>query len=161
MNKIILDGKEYKLSDDLAEKIKAEVMEQEIPFERKQGDRYYYITSCWSVCEDVDKLTITDDGRYEAANYCRDKELMDQRALHEILNRQLWRYSETHGGDEIWDIGRKHYYIRRWRNNGFEVSFCEDGKMDGVTYFRTRDVAEVAIEKVVKPFMAEHPEFVW
>ena len=31
----------------------------------------------------------------------------------------------------------------------------------GDVYFRKKEVAEAAIEEVVKPFMAAHPEFVW
>lgn len=161
MNKIIIDGKEYELSAELVEKIKAEVKAQERQdkknlFERKQGCRYYYTTSSWSVCEDVDTITLTDDGRYQAANYCRVKGLMEQRALHETLNRLLWRYSETNGGGEK----RGGYFIYCSNMEDMRVGHCTYATC-GDVYFRKKEAAEAAIEDVVKPFMAEHPEFVW
>lgn len=167
MNKIIIDGKEYELSDDLAVQIKAEVALQEMarqmsesPFARMRSDDYYFITAEGCVFTGCETGTIADDERYEAANYCRDKKLMEQRALHERLNRLLWRYSETHGGD-AWDTGIGGFYIRRWTDDGFKAFFCGDGKMNGVVFFADRATAEAAIEDVVKPFMEAHPEFVW
>ena len=168
MNKIILDGKEYELSAELVEKIKAEVAEQERRdkknlFERKRGSQYYYTTSSWSVCEDVDTSTMTDDGRYQAANYCCDRGLMKQRALHEMLNRLLWRYSETHGGDSNpWPCGT-HWFIYCNTANGNEmmVSANDSHKKQGTIYFKDGETAHAAIEEVVKPFMAAHPELVW
>ena len=167
-NKIILDGVEYTLSAELAEKLMAEVTEQKAqkdlksPFERETYDAYCFITSFGTVNYDTDDRISTDDGKYNVGNYCRDKGLMEQRALHETLNRLLWRYSETHGGDNPWDMGGQiHYHIRRWRDCDFKVSYCEDGKTNGVVYFNSRDVAEAAIDEVVKPFMEAHPEFVW
>lgn len=167
MNKIIIDEKEYELSEELVEKIKAEVMAQEEQdkknlFERKQGGKYYYVTSCWSVYEDIDSVTITDGGRYQAANYCRDKAIMEQRALHEILNRLLWRYSETHGGDAPWDGKNLHYYIYRFYNSEqLSVYFNDAYHVEGIVYFKEEYIAKGAITEVVKPFMVAHPEFVW
>ncbi len=160
-DKIIIDGKEYELSAELVEKIKAEVAAQERQdkknlFERKQGGRYYYVTSLWTVCADVDTITIIDGGRYQAANYCRDKGLMEQRALHETLNRLLWRYSETNGGGEK----RGGYFIYRSNMEDMRVGHCTYATC-GDVYFRKKEVAEAAFEEVVKPFMAAHPEFVW
>lgn len=161
MNKIIIDGKEYELSAELVEKIKTEVAAQEMQdkknlFERKQGGQYYYVTSLWSVCADVDTITITDGGRYQAANYCRDKGMMEQRALHETLNRLLWRYSEGRGGGEK----RGGYFIYRSNMEDMRVGHCTYATC-GDVYFRKKEVAEAAIEEVVKPFMTAHPEFVW
>lgn len=167
-NKIVIDGKEYELSAELVEKIKAEVTAQEIerkiaadPFARMRSDDYYFITAEGCVCTGCETGMIADDERYSVANYCRDKGLMEQRALHETLNRLMWRYSEMHGGDGSWEGLSIHYHIRRWRDCGFKVSYCEDGKTNGVVYFNSRDVAEAAVEEVVKPFMEAHPEFVW
>lgn len=163
MNKIIIDGKEYELSDDLAEKIKAEVALQEMarrmsesPFARMRSDDYHFITAEGCVFTGCETGTIADDERYEAANYCRDKKLMEQRALHERLNRLLWRYSEGRGGGEK----RGGYFIYRSNMEDMRVGHCTYATC-GDVYFRKKEVAEAAIEEVVKPFLAAHPEFVW
>ena len=171
MNKIIIDGKEYELSDDLAEKIKAEVALQEIarqvsenPFERKRAD-YYYIESAGNVCGTYDAgYNESDNSRFLTGNYCRDLGLMEQRALHETLNRLLWRYSEEHGGDLPW-IGsalNNHWRIHYVYPDGKISAFYNDcHKQFGCVYFRDEETARAAIEEVVKPFIAAHPEFVW
>lgn len=163
MNKIILNGKEYELSDDLAMRIQVEVDLQELerliekdPFARMRSDDYYFITAEGCVFAGCETGAIADDERYEAANYCRDKKLMEQRALHETLNRLLWRYSEGRGGGEK----RGGYFIYRSNMEDMRVGHCTYATC-GDVYFRKKEVAEAAIEEVVKPFLAAHPEFVW
>lgn len=173
MNKIILDGKEYELSAELVEKIKAEVAAQEKreaerlaeqgPFARAKGKPYFLINGVGKVSTLAEGATSTDDELYSIANYCRDKGLMEQRALHETLNRLLWRYSETHGGD-AWDFQnlQAHYYIYLdTQNSVLYVSYNDVYHVEGVVYFKEEYIAENAITEVVKPFMAEHPDFVW
>lgn len=167
MNKIIIDGKEYELSAELVEKIKAEVTAQEKaknPFERKIDDEgYFYINERGEVKPALDRHYSMDDYCFEIANYCRDKGMMEQRALHETLNRLLWRYSETHGGDSNpWPRGT-HWFLYGDTANGLEmkVSANDAHKKQGTIYFKDGETAKAAIEEVVKPFMTAHPEFVW
>lgn len=168
MNKIIIDGKEYELSAELVEKIKAEValqeierqMSEQVPFERvKIGKNYFLINGVGRVSTLAEGASNMDDELYSIANYCTDKSLMEQRALHETLSRLLWRYSEKHKEPKTSPL-LYHLYIRR--EDG-EVSFFSfDGRsvpIDGS--FCSRATAEAAIEEVVKPFMAAHPELVW
>lgn len=167
MNKIILDGKEYELSAELVEKIKAEVAEQEKaknPFERCVDDRYryyYFIDACGEVSSLIDTRSRTDDAFYSAGNYCRDRAIIEQRALHETLNRLLWRYSETHGGDAPWDGSQAHFYVCWEMDSEFCTCTMCRHKDQGTVYFRKVETAQAAIEEVVVPFMAAHPEFVW
>lgn len=167
MNKIMIDGKEYELSDELAEKIKAEVSAQEKaenPFERNVDERYYYVDACGGVGTFIDIMDGTDNAHYSTGNYCTDKSLMEQRALHETLNRLLWRYSEEHGGENAWDSQnlQAHYYIYLdTKNSALYVSYNDVYHVEGVVYFKEEYIAENAITEVVKPFMAAHPEFVW
>lgn len=169
MNKIIIDGKEYELSAELVEKIKAEVAAQEKkkreelkePFGRVHNERYFLINGNGRVSTmSADTNSPTDEELYAIGNYSRDKGLMEQRALHETLNRLLWRYSETHKEPETTSL----LYLLYIRREDGEVSFysCDDRTVpiDG-NLFYSRATAEAAIEEVVKPFMAAHPEFVW
>ena len=78
-----------------------------LSFEVQEGEAYYYITPYG----DVERNETLFSGLLLAANCCTDMELMEQRALHETLNRLLWRYSEQHGGDREWDGCNEHGYI--------------------------------------------------
>lgn len=161
MNKIIIEGKEYELSAELVEKIKAEVAAQEKaknPFERTEPRLpYWFIDSNGGV--DFDTAAAHSqftDFRFFVGNYCTDKAIMEQRALHETLNRLLWRYSEMTGGGEK----RGGYFIYYSNMEDMRVGHCTYAGC-GDVYFRKKEVAEAAIEEVVMPFMAAHPEFVW
>lgn len=96
MNKIIINDKEYVLSDELVEKIAEEMSLQDVStqmpvnlFERRWDDDYFFISSYGVVYKTNDDGINPDDFRFNIANYCRDKVLMEQRALHETLNRLL------------------------------------------------------------------------
>lgn len=168
MNKLILDGVEYGLSDSLVAKLKEEiaindaVRKRRNPFERFDNEVYYFLDECGESLQRIDVGDYVDDKVYAIANYCRDEKMMKQRALHETLNRLLWRYSETHGGDLPWgSIDNEHYFIFHGLAHGIETSYCIGMKLQGVVYFKDAATAQAAIEEVVKPFLAEHPEFKW
>lgn len=168
-NKLILDGVEYNLSDSLVAKLKEEiatndaVRRDQTVFDRVCGRQYFFTDRSGEVGVYTDASDTTDDVLYAVANYCRDKELMEQRALHETLNRLLWRYSEMHGGDLLWDSTQhnRHFFIYHGVMHGIETSYVIGMKLQGVVYFKDEKTAGSAIEEVVKPFLAEHPEFVW
>lgn len=117
MNKLILDGVEYELSDSLVAKLKEEIAINDAvrpkpgAFDRLVGKRYYFVDKVGDVATYIDDGVITDNALYAAANYCRDEEMMKQRALHETLNRLLWRYSEMHGGDNSWETSDNHHHF--------------------------------------------------
>ena len=171
MNKLILDGTEYALSDELVAKLKESIAAQDWakktdnPFDRWLHEKYYCIDETGLASEEIDGNFSTDNDLYAVANYCRDEEMMKQRALHETLNRLLWRYSETHGGDRPWsaDGEDRHWFISIVLRDpeSAEPDWVYHVKTPGVIYFKDRETTQSAIEKVAKPFLAEHPEFVW
>lgn len=159
-NYIMIDDVKIPLTDEQVEMIN----KNRSPFQRLNNhDSYYYITDvgeCWIINDTLDNM---DDKRYEVGNYCSDKKLMSQRALHETLSRLLWRFSIQNGeGENPWDNNNCHYYIyfSVLRRN-FEIGGSKLMKNEGVIYFRTEDLAKIAIEEIVKPFLKEHPDFVW
>lgn len=128
------------------------------PFAR--DGHYYTICTDGTVECSSDLDDSMDNARFGVANYCTDKAMMEQRALHEILNRLLWRYSEEHGGDTEWDDVRNHYYIGYCDDElgVFGNQFC---RSFADVYFKDRNTAEEALNQIVKPFMYTHPEFIW
>lgn len=164
-NYIQINGKKIPLTNEQVEQIKNAGIVKDNPFERaKKRDFYYYIDVDGKLRKSKDVNTGSDNNCFDTANYCTDKKLLEQRALHEILNRLLWRFSMTHGGDEIeWSDNdtNKYRIYYNCRDNCFRTvdnAYCRD--IVGI-YFKDRQTAEQAIEEIVKPFMKEHPEFVW
>ena len=162
-NYIMLNGNKVPLTDEQVSALlggKETACAKVDPFERKMLRRYFYIANNGEVIKDCDNMGTTDGGRHNAGNYCTDYEMMKQRAMHETLNRLLWRYSEHHGGDAEWNNENGHYCIAVI-DCTVQINFYVYRKMAGTVYFKYRDTAQAAIEDVVKPFLEEHPEFVW
>jgi hypothetical protein len=161
-NYICIEGKCAELTPEQLELLGIKVKEKS-PFERvERHDTFYCIGNCGEVNSLLEFNDNTDKSLYIIANYCTDKALMEQRALHEILNRLLWRYSMEHDGDKIdWGSQYSKYYI--YRNNGgaFHVDFWSTSKSPGMIYFYNSNIAKNAIKEIIEPFMKEHPEFKW
>lgn len=163
-NYIVINGKKAELTEEQLKALGIEV-EKDDPFKRVEcGDKdYYYISEAGDIEDTFDTSSNFDNRVYSIANYCTDKTLMEQRALHEILNRLLWRYSMQHGRDKL-IIGsdRKFCIYFDVPNNEWKTSqVCLTYAYPGEIYFPTREIAINAIEEIIKPFMEQHPEFVW
>ena len=161
-NYIMLNGKKIPLTDEQIKLIQSDMPEKS-PFNRvKGGELYYWVCSDFSVNCTPEAEIILDDGRFNAGNYCTDKDVMKQHALHMKLNNLLWQYSMTHGGDSIdwYDLGEIKVNIY------YNAETDELGTIDysiikhfGAVPFVNKETAKAAIEKIVKPFIAEHPDF--
>lgn len=128
----------------------------------KVNDSFYYITS--------DGVRLDDDDDYNAemiatANSFNDKDFVNQIYLHELFNRKLLKYAyDNNAEDHEWNSNNNncHYYIYfNYQFNEFIVTSATRCKNYFCTYFSSEKVARQAIEDVVKPFMKEHPKFVW
>lgn len=164
-NYLMLDGKKYELSDDLIDALRPALAEPEKknPFERKEDEIYFFITEHGEVNFSVEGCYASNSAHYAVANYCTDKSLMEQRAMHETLNRLLWRYSEEHGGDNPWDDIHEHWVIISVCGDVKKISrnYFNSSNIFGAIYFKDEATVQAAIEEIVNPFLAAHPDFVW
>ena len=171
-NYICINGKKAELTEEQLKALGIELPKPS-PFERVGNTantfyNYYFISSTGSVDETYDggycNGNGTDDLRYRTANYCTDKAILEQRALHETLNRLLWRYSMEHDGDKVdWGIISKYKYYIYFDTfyHNFDVSDAKTTNNIGQIYFASEEIANNAIEEIIKPFMKAHPEFKW
>lgn len=161
-NYIVINGKKAELTEEQLEKLGIEVKGD--PFERiEDKKKYYFIAGDGEVTSANDYKNVHDRCFYNAGNYCRDRKIMEQRALHETLNRLLWRFSMQNGGDKmnwLYTDYNKFFVTFRPKNNTFEVE-CSFYDKCLCPYFVSEEVAIQAIDEIIKPFMEEHPEFVW
>lgn len=117
-----------------------------------QQEDYFLIDSTGSVVCGTEGFS-RDDLHFAVANYCRSKTLMKQRALHETLARLLWRFSESNGGPGAYSIGKDH------AGGNLHVVGSSYDYLDAT--FVSTEIAQRAIDEVVGPFMAAHPDFNW
>ena len=161
MKTITVNGQEITLTDEQIAAIQSIFNEsKQNPFEKVQNQEYYFINSCGEVQTAIDRLFI-DNERYEVANYCINKDIMRQHALHETLNRLLWRYSQEHGGDNNWDTLSPHYFIFRSIETGTYKTGATYNSKRLQVYFANEKIAKAAIHDIVEPFIAKYPDFKW
>lgn len=158
-NYIMLNGKKIPLTDEQVKLIQAEEPKKS-PFDRAHhGGTYFSVISNFELNENCECSSHLDDKIFNSSNYCTDKNIMRQHALHMQLNNLLWRYSMTHGGDEM-EMGIKKYYIFfNTCSQKLVVSWETDITTLGTIYFKSYDTAIDAINKIVKPFVEGHPDF--
>lgn len=109
-----------------------------------------------------------DNDRYDQANYCVNKDIMKQRALHETLNRHLWRFSCINGElENKWDLHNAHWTISKNHHpdissieRTFSPQYSTCYQNDGI-YFSSEKIAQKAIDEILIPFIKKHPDFVW
>lgn len=161
---IMIDGKKIVLTEEQVKTLGLEMEEKKDCFQRAGYNKYYYIKDNGKVIISFDKNHMADVTRHEVGNYCTDVELLKQRALHETLNRLLWRFSMQNDGDKIdWSNERQCKF-------SIYYNFCEGDnfitcsytcKHNGIIYFYTEEIAQRAIDEIILPFVKEHPEFMW
>lgn len=139
-----------------------ELFENEDLFKRAYGALYHYICDASGVQVRQEYFNEGDEHLHEIGNYCRDEDIMKQRALHETLNRLLWRASVIAGElDNKWEVPTRHYYIYKdCRDDIFRV-YYNDSDNAGLVYFPSEKAARDAIKNIIEPFIKEHPDFVW
>ena len=166
-NYICINGKKAELTEEQMKALGIELPKTS-PFERvTDREKYYCVDSTGEICVTYDYGLPFDDFRYANGNYCTDDKILEQRALHETLNRLLWRYSMEHDGDKIeWHSNpnqnrTKAFIYYNHIEKKFEIHTRWDCQFFGCVWFNTYETAEAAIKEIVEPFMKAHPEFKW
>jgi hypothetical protein len=162
-NYIVINGKKAELTEEQLKALGI-VTEKKNPFARQSRKTpIYYISNKGQVELGVEVQDFHCNGLYKAANYCTDRNLLQQRAYRETLSRLLWRYSMEHDGDKIdWKKNDEWKYCIMFEND--KNMYCVDCYRylnNGCVYFHTNAIAENAIKEIIEPFMKEHPDFVW
>ena len=156
-NYICINGKKAELTEEQLKALGIELPKPS-PFARvREKQPFYFICSDGNVSEKVEYCGVFDNSCYSSGNYCTDKSLMEQRVLHETLNRLLWRYSMEHDGDKIqlnhsWGLGY---------SKGIFEAYELFGHVWGECVFYSKEIAKAAIKEIIEPFMAAHPDFKW
>lgn len=162
-NYIVLDGNKIKLSEEQIKQI-SEIIEvsKKNPFKNYQDNFMYpyVIDTVGRVRQSVLDIKYLE----RECNAFYDSNFAKQVALHQLLYRKLLKYAYENDAvvDDWTDLNSKKYFIiKRTNENELVTIWSVTLKNDCVVYFTSDEVAKLAIENVVKPFMEEHPEFVW
>ena len=148
-NYLMLNGKRIDLTE---EQIRTLGLETKEDYFSRYGD-YYYIGASDRVFKDYEDKHAnckSSELRYNTGNYCKNEELLKQRALHETLDRLLWRFSMQNDGDKIdWNdlFSNKYFIYYDVEIEKYEVNFNHGTKRNTV-YFHTREIAQKAMDEI-------------
>lgn len=165
-NYIVINGKKAELTEEQLKQLGIEVEEKRnSPFDRVSGSESYYFISAEDNIDITSEAYIEVDQLYfDNANYFNDTDFANQVMLHQQLYRKLLKYAWDNDAEDLeWDEDgvNPHYYIYFDNTKGHfvveEHHYCHSQNI----YFSSEKVAKQAIEYIIKPFMKEHPEFVW
>lgn len=163
--KLTIDGKEVQLTDEQLKMLGVEPeKKRKNPFDRVAGDyRDYYVIVGGDVLRRVDINDRTDRSLYNAINYFNDKRFANQVALHQLLYRKLLKFAYDNECEDTaeWDGSNKHWAVRYNYAGVVLTAYYQNARGVQEVYFSSEEGVKRAIEEVVKPFMKEHPEFVW
>lgn len=164
--KLTIDGKEVQLTDEQLKVLGVEIEEKrKNPFKRvTTGDTYYKITGYGNVDNFREDGDSTDQALYDGVNYFNDDSVAQQVALHQLLYRKLLKFAYDNNCIDTtkWRRYSQHWFIYYdWDTKEIRPDLAIVAKQFSTIYFSTMKAAQRAINEVVKPFMKEHPEFVW
>ena len=160
--KLTIDGEEVQLTDEQLRMLGI-IEKEKHPFKRTYyGCNYFCISDLGDVESYCDCNDREADAYVKAVNYFSTQPFANQVALHQLLYRKLLKFSyENKCADVEWNGSNDHWCIYY---NPDDLKYCVAGfvshKFDSV-WFSSEEAAERAIEEVVKPFVKEHPDFVW
>lgn len=165
-NYIVINGKKAELTQEQLKQLGIEVKkEKETPFTRHTNKVYWSINTKGISVGAVDKNDDFDNDMYDKVNYFNDYKFAEQVALHQLLYRKLLKYAYENDAiiDDWYCNSKQPYHISYdYSETVFTIAtYTTIHKNQGTVYFSKQEVAENAIEDIVKPFMREHPEFVW
>lgn len=182
-NYIVINGKKTELSEEQLKALGIESVETKTnPFNRMGLGSHYYVPHF-----DGTARTFTEDNStatnlmYRNSSYINDRAFAKQVALHQLLYRKLLKFAYDNGFEDTaewgeilkptcdntcestaeWSRRNQHYTVRYSYDDGDFVVFCQYDDKGQDVYFSSEKAAERAIEEVLKPFVKEHPEFVW
>lgn len=156
-NYAVINGKKIELTDEQIAALGIETRKR--LFDKVDDGGPYYFINCYG---DIEADSREDDALFDNVNYFNDKAFAEQVALHQLLNRKLLKFAyENDCEDREWGTEHEHWRIDYDTDSDtFGVDVDEMWKQQGV-YFSTSRGAKRAIEEVIKPFIKEHPDFVW
>ena len=163
-NYLIIEGIKVPLTDEQVAMIKgtgALKLKEKSSFSRvEENDPYWLIDIDGRITQTYEHGYEADDEQFSCANYCSDKELIEERAIREKLSRLLWRFSMENGSKDIdWeDPNRFKYSICIYfdgKDLKWEIGKSIKCKCLNEVFFIDEDTARRAIREIVEPFCAD------
>ena len=163
-NYLIIEGTKIPLTNEQVAMIKgtgALKLKEKSSFSRvEKNNPYWLIDIDGTITQTYEHGYEADDEQFSCANYCSDKELIEERAIREELSRLLWRFSMENGSKDIdWkDPNRFKYSICIYFDGEslkWEIGKSIKCKCLNEVFFIDEDTARRAIREIVEPFCAD------
>lgn len=156
-NYLVINGKRVDLTEEQIEKLGLKVKKKSYFNRVKKSDTFYSIYETGTITLTREDGYLGCSRLYQTGNYCTNKELITERAKEEVLSRLLWRFSMENGGSEIdWkdNIQKKYFIYKNIVQQEWITIYNSTNPCLGLVYFISQEIAQRAIDEIVKPFYA-------
>lgn len=160
-NYAVINGKRVELTNEQVKALGIETRKN--PFDRvAKGEVYSLVGAYGYPVSCHDDCLPCDNNSFLCHNYFNDKDFAKQVALHQLLYRKLLKFAyDNEFEDKEWNGTNDHWLILYYPlNDDFAIANVQCVK-EYTVYFSTEEGASRAISEVIRPFMKEHPDFVW
>lgn len=161
-NYIVINGKKAELTEAQLKALDIEIRKN--PFAPvEKGETYYYINKEGLIDNYPNREDSVDISLEKSCNHFNDEAFAEQVTLHQLLYRKLLKFAWDNGYEDTQEWNGENSHWRVYYDSDakrFVASSNESYKQQSV-YFSSKEGVECAIEKVIKPFMADYPEFLW
>lgn len=129
-------------------------------FEAKldEGNTFYVTDVDMNVIKCSTGCSLDPKHQVAVGNYCNEKEILQKRVLHVILQNKIWMYAVSH--NRSYFPNRGHFSINWVKGSGPKVCVLRN-YWYGQPAFTSSVIAQRCIDEVVIPFITEHPEMVF
>lgn len=160
--KINIDGVDVRLPKEVVEKLKNDELDNGNPYNRTfKGEKYYSYGTYHIFDTHIEDGSEDAEDSFTVGNYCRSYSIEVNDVMLIMLNRLLKRFTCDNGWNHLYETSRK-----RTELNLFKIVFEFDTLKVvqeapffyeiNTVYFLSADIANRAIQEVVKPFIEKH-----
>lgn len=132
------------------------------PFDIKPKDVFYYVDYDGNVEHSYFRANSTFDIQtLKFGNACRDEDYMKKRAkeirLYNLLSN--FAYEVNEGWEPDWDDENEDKWLARFNFfNQWQPAFINLMRYTNMVYFKTKELAQKAIDEIIIPFEKENQE---
>ncbi len=137
------------------------------PYERVKKREFYYTvdTSCtgnFEVSRRLEERAVVDYLRFINGNYYNNEEFAKQVAMKLNLQQKLRKFTHDNGwSEELWKEEIDKFYVTL-DTHIKELVVMEDAfYKEQQIFYKSKEIAQRAIDEIIIPFMKENPTFKW
>ena len=152
-NKIVLNGKEYEIGEELANKLLEEIKKKDTKNDHKRvgiGEEYFFVNKEFAVDFYTEENDDSDENFYNLGNYFNNEEAAGKMAFKTQLMFKLCKWRAEHDNVELdWNDGEEYKYeiFYDYKDKQLKVGVLYVSRTYNSLYFSSKEIAHQCIDE--------------